>query len=106
MSTAQDLTKDTFEQVVGDGVTLVDFWAEWCGPCRMMGPVLDQLADEYEGKVTIGKVDVDSEADLAAKYQVSSIPTLLVMKDGEVAKRFVGVTPKGDLAAAIDEANA
>lgn len=106
MSNAQELTVDTFESTVNNGVTLVDFWAEWCGPCRMMTPVLDQLASEYAGKAKIAKVNVDNEQDLAIKFDISSIPALLVFKDGKVAKRFIGVTAKGELAAALDGAAA
>lgn len=106
MSGTTELTSAEFDSTVADGVTLVDFWAEWCGPCRMMAPALEELAEDYAGKATIGKVNVDNEGDLAAKYEVSSIPTLLVFKDGEMKKRFVGVTSKGDLAKAIDEASA
>lgn len=106
MSNAQELTVDTFDSTVNSGVTLVDFWAEWCGPCRMMTPVLDQLASEYAGKAKIAKVNVDNEQDLAIKFDISSIPALLVFKDGKVAKRFVGVTAKGELAAALDGAAA
>lgn len=106
MSNAQELTVDTFDSTVNNGVTLVDFWAEWCGPCRMMTPVLDQLASEYAGKAKIAKVNVDNEQDLAIKFDISSIPALLVFKDGKVAKRFVGVTAKGELAAALDGASA
>ena len=102
MSNAQELTQSTFENVVNDGVTLVDFWAEWCGPCRMMSPVLDQLAAEFEGKAKIAKVNVDHEDKLAIQYQVQSIPMLLVFKDGEVQKKFVGVTSKSDLADALN----
>ena len=102
MSNAQELTQSTFENVVNDGVTLVDFWAEWCGPCRMMSPVLDQLAAEFEGKAKIAKVNVDHEEKLAVQYQVQSIPMLLVFKDGEVQKKFVGVTSKSDLADALN----
>ena len=104
MSNAQDLTTDEFDTTVGNGVTLVDFWAEWCGPCRMMGPILDRLASEYTGKAQIRKVNVDNEPDLAMRFDVSSIPTILVFKDGELKKRFVGVTAKGELATAIDGA--
>ncbi len=104
MSNAHELTASDFDSTVGQGVTLVDFWAEWCGPCRMMGPVLDQLAQEYSGKAKIAKVNVDNEQDLAIRYDISSIPALLVFKDGEVKKRFVGVTAKGELAAALDGA--
>jgi thioredoxin 1 len=105
MSSAQDLTASNFDNTVGSGVTLVDFWAEWCGPCKMMTPVIDELASEYGDKVTVGKIDVDAEQELAMKFQVSSIPTLIVFKDGEVAERFVGVTSKSDLATALDAAS-
>jgi thioredoxin 1 len=102
MSDATELTSATFEAAVGSGVTVVDFWAEWCGPCRMMTPVLNELAGQFTGKASIGKVNVDSEPGLAEKYRVSSIPTLLVLKDGTEVKRFVGVTPKAELVKAID----
>ncbi|MFO7776231.1 MAG: thioredoxin [Candidatus Hydrogenedentota bacterium] len=102
MSTTTELTKENFDSVVTQGVTLVDFWAEWCGPCKMMDPVLHEVATEYDGKVTVGKVNVDNESDLAVKHNVSSIPTLLLIKDGEVQKQFVGVTSKSDLKQAID----
>ncbi len=104
MSSAQDLTNDNFDSTVGSGVALVDFWAEWCGPCKMMTPVIDELATEFGDKVTVGKIDVDSQQELAMKFQVSSIPTLIVFKDGEIAERFVGVTSKSDLATALDAA--
>ncbi|HIJ66113.1 MAG TPA: thioredoxin [Candidatus Hydrogenedentes bacterium] len=103
MSNARDLTAADFDEAVASGVTLVDFWAEWCGPCRMMAPALDEIADEYDGKAVVAKVNVDSEGDLAQRFGVSSIPTLIVFNGGEEAKRFVGVTPKGDLTAALAE---
>jgi len=102
MSKETELKSENFDSVVSQGVTLVDFWAEWCGPCKMMHPVLEEIATEYDGKVTVGKVNVDNESDLAVKYNVSSIPTLLLMKDGEVQNQFVGVTSKDDLKKAID----
>ncbi len=104
MSDVNELTSDNFDTTVSKGVTLVDFWAEWCGPCKMIGPVVEQLASEYEGKATVGKIDVDSQAELAQRYNVSSIPTLIVMKDGEESKRFIGVTSKTELAEALDSA--
>jgi thioredoxin 1 len=104
MSNATELTKDTFDSTIAQGVTLVDFWATWCGPCRMLVPTIDAIAKDYDGKATVAKVNVDDEGELAMKYQVSSIPTLIVFKDGEISQRFVGVTSKGDLAAAIDAA--
>lgn len=106
MSNATEITSANFEDTVKEGVTLIDFWAEWCGPCKMIIPVIDELVTEFDGKATIGKVDIDSESDLAARFNVSSIPTLLLLKDGEEAKRFVGITPKADLADAITSATA
>ncbi len=106
MSNAQDLTGANFEGITANGVTLVDFWAEWCGPCRMMGPVIDELAKEYAGKASVGKVNVDNEQSLAMRFDVSSIPTLLVLKDGEVVSRFVGVTSKTELTKALQTAGA
>ncbi len=89
------LNNGNFEtEVVGGEPILVDFWAEWCGPCRMVAPVLDKLADEMSGKVRIGKVNVDNEQELAVKYQVQSIPTFLLFKDGEVVDRMMGAMPK------------
>ncbi|NIA14284.1 MAG: thioredoxin [Nitrospiraceae bacterium] len=104
MSSAADLTAGNFQSTIDSGLTLVDFWAEWCGPCRMMSPILDELAQECGDGVTVGKVNVDNEMDIAQKYGVSSIPTLLLFKDGAEAKRFVGVTPKAELSTAIQEA--
>ena len=82
---------------------LVDFWAEWCGPCRMLTPVIDELAEDYAGRAKIGKVDVDANREVAAQFSIMSIPTIVVLKNGEVVKKFVGVSSKADLAAAIDE---
>jgi len=83
-------------------VVLVDFWAEWCGPCRMIGPVVEELADEYAGKMVVGKLNVDEQGEVASKYGVMSIPTLLLFKNGEIADKVVGFRSKQDLAKMID----
>lgn len=106
MSNAAEVTVANFDDVTKEGVTLLDFWAEWCGPCKMIAPMIDELGAEFEGTATIGKINIDNEADLAARYNVSSIPTLLIMKDGEEASRFIGVTAKAELADAITKATA
>jgi thioredoxin 1 len=83
---------------------VVDFWAEWCGPCRMIAPVLDEIAGEYAGKARVAKVNIDNEGDLAARFRVNSIPTLLVIKNGQEKGRFIGVQPKSKITAALDQA--
>ena len=82
---------------------LVDFWAEWCGPCKMIAPVLDELAGEYEGRIKIGKVNIDEDQALATQYGVRAIPTLLIFKDGKVAEQLVGMRSKRDLKASLDK---
>jgi thioredoxin 1 len=104
MSNAKAIDEQSFTQETASGVSLVDFWAEWCGPCRMMGPAIDQVAADYEGKALVAKVDVDACQNLAVKLGVNSIPTLIIFKDGAEVKRFVGVTSKGDLGKALDAA--
>ncbi len=104
MGNAMELTAGNFAETVSSGVTLVDFWAEWCGPCRLIAPVIEELADQYAGKAKVGKVNVDHESDLSQQFGVSSIPTLLVMKDGQEVSRFVGVTQKDQLVKALDAA--
>ena len=101
---ALQITDASFDEVVltSDKPVLVDFWATWCGPCRMLGPVIEELATEYEGRVVVGKVDVDNNQEFAAKYGVRNIPTVLVFKDGEVVGRQVGVAPKKTYTDALD----
>ena len=96
---ALTITKDNFEAEVlqSEKPVLVDFWASWCGPCRMLSPVIDGLDKKYEGKVVIGKVNVDEERELAKKYRVFSIPTLVVIKGGQVVNKAVGVQSKEEI---------
>jgi len=103
---ALEITDANFEKTVlkEDKPVLVDFWAEWCGPCRMVGPIIDEIYDEYQGKAIIGKVDVDANQEFAAKYGVRNIPTVLVFKNGEVVDRQVGVAPKKAYTDKIDAA--
>jgi thioredoxin 1 len=93
------LTTNTFDEVVGaaNEPLLVDFWAEWCGPCKMIAPILDEIATEQAGKLQVAKLNVDDAPDIARRFEVMSIPTLLVFRDGEVAKRLVGAKGKGQL---------
>ena len=94
MSKYIELTNENFEATVKEGISLVDFWAPWCGPCRMLAPVIEQLAEEFEGKANICKVNSDEQADLTAKYGVRSLPTMLFMKDGEIVDQMIGASPK------------
>ena len=88
--------------IAGDKPVLVDFWATWCGPCRMIAPVIEEIAAEFEGKAVVGKVDVDEEPGLAQRYGIMSIPTLMVMKGGKVVEQAVGARGKQDIAAMIE----
>lgn len=101
---ALQITKDNFDETVlrGKSPVLVDFWAEWCAPCRMIAPVVDQIAQDYEGRVAVGKINIDEEPDLAGRYGVMSIPTLILFKDGGVAEKTVGVVGKDRIAAMLD----
>ena len=96
------LTEGAFDQAVSQGVTLVDFWAGWCGPCKMLAPTIDQLAEAYEGKATIAKIDVDAEPNLARRFGVMSIPTVVILKDGAEVDRKVGLLPADAYTAALD----
>ena len=101
---AFEFTDANFQEVAieKEGLAVVDFWAEWCGPCKMIGPVIEELATDFEGKVTVGKMNVDSNKDIPMKYGVRSIPTILILKNGELVDKHVGVTSKQALADKIN----
>ena len=99
-----DLTEKTCDNVISGGITLVDFWATWCGPCRMQAPVIEELAEKYEGKFKVAKVDVDANPNIAARYGVMSIPTLIVFNNGEETARRVGVQSLNQLEAMLGQA--
>ncbi len=96
------LTKDGFDKAVASGVSMVDFWASWCGPCKMLSPVMEHLADQYEGRATVGKVNVDDEPDLAMRFGVMSIPTVVFLKDGKEFDRKVGAMPAAAYTQVLD----
>ncbi|QQR96963.1 MAG: thioredoxin [Sphingobacteriales bacterium] len=101
---AKELTNENFNASIieNSGVALVDFWAEWCGPCKLIGPVIEELSTEYDGKATIGKLNVDDNRDVAAQYGIMSIPTLLFFKGGELVDKHVGLASKSDLKKKLD----
>jgi thioredoxin 1 len=102
MGKALELNNDNFEATVKEGVTLVDFWAPWCGPCRMVAPIVDELATDYEGKANICKVNTDENQDIAVKYGIRSIPSILFFKDGEQVDMIVGAVSKQAFEQKID----
>ena len=101
---ALELTDANFEEIVikSGKPALIDFWAVWCGPCRMVGPIVEEIAKEYEGKAIIGKVDVDNNPQIAQKYGIRNIPTILFIKGGEVVDKQVGASPKATLSGKLD----
>ena len=101
-ATFTDSTFDT-DVIKSDKLTVIDFWAEWCGPCKALGPVVEQLATDYAGKVNIGKLDVDSNPEVSMKYGIRSIPTILFIKGGQVVDKVVGAVPKAQLQSTIDK---
>lgn len=101
---ATEITKDNFEEIVTKNAqpVLVDFWAEWCNPCRMLSPVIDEIAKAYEGKISVGKINIDEQPELQQRFGIMSIPTLILFKDGNIAQKSVGVVGKDKLTSLID----
>ena len=101
---ALEITDSSFQEVVlqSDKPVLVDFWAVWCGPCRMLGPIIEEVATEFDGKAVVGKVDVDNNQQVSAEYGIRNIPTVLIFKNGEVVDKIVGVAPKETIAAKLN----
>ena len=103
MSKPLEITDANFSEVINtDKPVLVDFWAEWCGPCKMIGHIVEELANDFEGKAVIGKVDVDTNPEISAKYGIRSIPTLLVFKNGEIVDKQIGAVSKSILSQKIE----
>ena len=96
------VTDTTFEQETAEGLVLIDFWATWCGPCQMVGPIIEELAADYEGRAAIGKCDVDANSELPAQFGVRNIPTILFFKKGELVNKLVGAQPKAKFVEVLD----
>jgi len=97
-----ELTGEDFEKTIAEGVTMVDFWAPWCGPCRMIAPVVEELAEDFDGKATIAKVNTDEQQEISVKYGIRSIPSILFFKDGEMVDQMVGAASKDAFADKIN----
>jgi len=97
------LTSADFDSTIASGVTLVDMYADWCGPCQRLAPIVEELSHDYEGKATITKLDVDASGDISAKFGVMSIPTILIFKDGKLVDKTVGLSEKADISALLDK---
>ncbi|HEX2462298.1 MAG TPA: thioredoxin [Vicinamibacterales bacterium] len=97
------LTDSNFDQEIQAGVVLVDFWAEWCGPCRRIAPIVEELAGQYDGRATVGKLNVDENPNVPGRFMIRGIPTLLLFKNGQLADTLVGLAPKEDIAKMIDK---
>jgi len=97
-----ELDNDNFEATIAKGITMVDFWAPWCGPCRMIAPVIEELAEDFEGKATVAKVNTDEQQEIAVKYGIRSIPSILFFKDGELVDQLVGAASKDAFADKIN----
>jgi len=100
-----DITNDIFQETVvkADIPVVVDFWASWCGPCRMVAPIMEELAEEFDGKIKVSKVNVDDQGELAAQFRIMSIPTVLIFKDGQIAEKIVGARAKGEFVELIEK---
>jgi thioredoxin 1 len=103
MSKYTELTSANFEATLAEGVSIVDFWAPWCGPCRMIAPIIEELAEDYEGKANVCKVNTDEEQDIAVKFGIRSIPTIMFFKDGKMVDQVVGAQSKQAFASIIDK---
>ncbi|MFA5859936.1 MAG: thioredoxin [Elusimicrobiota bacterium] len=97
-----ELNNDNFDKETTAGVCLIDFWAPWCGPCKMLGPVIDELAGELVGKVKVCKVNVDDAGEIASRFNVQAVPTMIILKDGKIAEQLVGAQPKDSILEAIN----
>ena len=96
------LTSENFDEEIKSGRALVDFWASWCGPCQMLGPIIEELAGDYAGRAKVCKIDVDKEKELAKRFKIMSIPTVIIFNDGEEVNRIVGVKDKAEYAATLE----